>query len=180
MDLYADDDDIITKKDLYNAIRGYKYQNCPVLSGLNKTQLGSLVNKYDLTVEPSGVKNVPTGKGLGRTWKVKDRTRTTWKPVKDRIRDKDGMELRFTGNTKAGVGEKKVKKKYKSPLQVFQEKLQLELDEDTDEEEEEDWKVKAKRAEEALKKEKEKEEAKKPKVKETGKKKIITLKKKKE
>ena len=48
--------DIITKDDMYRAIRGYKYEHCPVLSGLNKTELGQLVNRYNLNVEPSYTK----------------------------------------------------------------------------------------------------------------------------
>ncbi len=77
---------------MYDAIRGYKYQHCPVLSGLNKTQLGELVNKFDLNVEPSGKRRRATGKGVGRTWDV-DRKKSTWKPKGDRTRE----GVRYTG-----------------------------------------------------------------------------------
>ena len=88
---------IETKKDYYDAIRGYKYINCPVLSGLNKTQLGELVNKFDLSVDPTGERKRRTGRGLGRRWKVSNRTKTTWKPKKERTVDVRGMDMRFTG-----------------------------------------------------------------------------------
>ena len=78
---------------MYRAIRGYKYQHCPVLSGLNKTQLGELVNKFDLNVEPTGKARRPTGRGLGRSWNVPNRKKTTWKSMSDRTTD----GVRYTG-----------------------------------------------------------------------------------
>lgn len=90
--------DIVIKDDLYNAIRGYKYQHCPVLSGLNKTELGQLVNKYDLNVEPTGERQKPTGAGAGRRWSLNPkRKKTTWEGKKERTRDIKGMDVRFTG-----------------------------------------------------------------------------------
>lgn len=86
---------IITKKDMYRAIRGYKYQHCPVLSGLNKTELGELVNRYDLNVEPTGARRRATGTGRGARWEVPDRKETTWKSEKDRTNPAIGA--RFTG-----------------------------------------------------------------------------------
>lgn len=84
---------ITTKDDMYNAIRGYKYQHCPVLSGLNKTQLGQLVNKFDLNVEPTGKRERATGTGAGRNWNVARRTKPTWKTKATRTRD----GVRYTG-----------------------------------------------------------------------------------
>lgn len=87
--------DIITKDDMYRAIRGYKYQHCPVLSGLNKTELGELVNKYDLNVEPTGARRRATGTGRGVRWEVPDRRKTTWRSKEDRTNPAVGA--RFTG-----------------------------------------------------------------------------------
>jgi len=86
---------ITTKNDMYRAIRGYKYQHCPVLSGLNKTELGELVNKYDLNVEPSGRRRRATGTGRGVRWEVPNRKKTTWKSENDRTNKEVGA--RFTG-----------------------------------------------------------------------------------
>jgi len=89
---------IVLKDDLYDAIRGYKYQHCPVLSGLNKTQLGELVNKFDLNVRPTGSRNRPDGTGAGRNWNVNPkRKKPTWESKPNRTRDIKGMDVRFTG-----------------------------------------------------------------------------------
>ena len=93
-------DTITTKDDLYKAIRGYKYQHCPVLAGLDKGRLNQLIDKFDLrkNVVPTGKRVRPDGRGRGRKWDVKPkRKKTTWESKKDRTKDIDGMDVRFTG-----------------------------------------------------------------------------------
>jgi len=91
-------DDITTKKDMYRAIRGYKYQNCPVLSGLNKEELGDLMDRFNLNSEPTGVRRRNVGTGKGRKWKLSPkRTRTTWVDETNRTKNMAGMDVRFTG-----------------------------------------------------------------------------------
>ena len=103
---------------MYSAIRGYKYQHCPVLSGLNKTELGELVNKFDLNVEPTGKRRRPTGAGAGRRWEVPDRKKTTWKSMEDRFNP--AMGVRLTGLVGKRPGVMMIKPKKKGKKQVLE------------------------------------------------------------
>lgn len=84
---------VITKDDMYDAIRGYKYQHCPVLSGLNRADLRKLVDRFDLDVMPSGRRRRQDGAGEGKKHKYPKRKDTTWKSMGDRTRGED----RYTG-----------------------------------------------------------------------------------
>lgn len=105
---------------MYSAIRGYKYQHCPVLSGLNKTELGELVNKFDLNVKPTGVKRRPTGAGAGRRWEVPDRKKTTWKSMEARFNPALGVRLTGLIGKREGVKMIKPKKGRKKVLEDIQ------------------------------------------------------------